>query len=199
MNQGQKPIILIGAGGHARSTLDVISSLPNLTVDGILDDGFSPGSEVAGLTVLGPIEMLNQFSTSHRFVIALGKIGPTNARAQLANLCWDVGGQLQTVVSPTAYVSPGSHIGEGTVVFHHAVVNTGAEVGKNCIINTSSLVEHDSTIGNHSHVSTGAIVNGGCQVGENVFLGSGSILHQQVVVPDDAVIAAGDVVRGPKR
>ena len=33
------------------------------------------------------------------------------------------------------------------------IVNAGARVGKNCIINSKSLIEHDAVIGNNSHVS----------------------------------------------
>ena len=42
---------------------------------------------------------------------------------------------------------------------HDALVNAGARVGVNCIINTKALVEYDSDVGDHCHVSTGSIIN----------------------------------------
>jgi len=44
---------------------------------------------------------------------------------------------------------------------HNAVVNPGAKIGKNCIINTGSIIEHDVIIEDHCHVAPGNIVNGG--------------------------------------
>ena len=44
---------------------------------------------------------------------------------------------------------------------HNAIVNSGTNIGENCILNTNSLIEHDVNIGNYCHISTGAIINGG--------------------------------------
>ena len=52
---------------------------------------------------------------------------------------------------------------KGTIVMHHALVNAGAKVGANCIINTKALIEHDAVVEDHCHIATAAIVNGGCQ------------------------------------
>ena len=43
---------------------------------------------------------------------------------------------------------------------HGAIINSGAEIGKNCIINSRALIEHDAKIESNCHISTGAIVNG---------------------------------------
>jgi tetrahydrodipicolinate N-succinyltransferase len=44
------------------------------------------------------------------------------------------------------------------IVVHHALINAGARVDRNCIINTKALAEHDAIIEDHCHISTGAIV-----------------------------------------
>ena len=33
---------------------------------------------------------------------------------------------------------------------HRAVINVGAVIGKNCIINSMALIEHDAVIGDHT-------------------------------------------------
>ena len=43
---------------------------------------------------------------------------------------------------------------------HNALVNAGAKIGDNCILNTKSLVEHDAIVEDHCHISTSSIVNG---------------------------------------
>ena len=42
---------------------------------------------------------------------------------------------LPVIVSPNAYVSKRAQIGNGTIIYHDAIVNTNAKIGKNCIIN----------------------------------------------------------------
>ena len=61
---------------------------------------------------------------------------------------------------------------------HGAVVNAGAVVGRNCIINSQSLMEHDATIGDHCHVATAAVVNGGVRIGAGTFIGSKACIRQ---------------------
>ena len=189
-----KPLILVGAGGHARSTLDVIFESNQYSVSGFLDDSIPRGTCVLGSPVLGPVSLLAEFVGSHRFVIAIGKIGGSLTRRQIAEQCWSAGGSLETVISPMAYVSPRAHVGEGSTVFHGAVVNSGAVVGSNCIINSQALIEHDVSVGNHTHVSTGVLINGECQLGQDVFVGSGAVLHHKVELADGTVVSAGQVI-----
>jgi UDP-3-O-[3-hydroxymyristoyl] glucosamine N-acyltransferase len=63
---------------------------------------------------------------------------------------------------------------------HHALINAGARVGDNGIVNTKALIEHDAVIGDHCHVSTGAIVNGGASIENESFIGSQSCIAQSV-------------------
>ena len=192
--QESKPLILLGGGGHARSTLDVIAAIDGLSVTGILDDSLEPGHTLLGVQILGPTEMMSEFVDTHYFVVALGKIGRSVKRRELAERCWAAGGSLRTVISPHAYVSPHAVVEQGAAIFHGAVVNAGARIGRNCIINSMALIEHDSVVGDHTHVSTGALVNGTCHIGNNVFLGSGSVLHHKAIVHDDAVVSAGQII-----
>ena len=95
--------------------------------------------------------------------------------------------------SPLAYVSKYTIIDEGTVVMHHALVNAGAKIGKNCIINTKALIEHDVTIGDHSHISTAAVVNGGSIVAEDTFFGSNATSKEGILT--EGFIKAGSLAK----
>ena len=55
-----------------------------------------------------------------------------------------MGFELPTVISPRAYVSKYASLGARIVVMHDSLVNTGANIGNNFILNTKSLVEHDA-------------------------------------------------------
>jgi sugar O-acyltransferase (sialic acid O-acetyltransferase NeuD family) len=128
-------------------------------------------------------------------LVTVGQIRSSEARKRLYALLKSLGATLPGIVSPHAHLSRHAGIGEGTVVFHGAIVNAGAFVGHNGIVNSRALVEHDSIVGDHCHISTGAIVNGGCTIGEGTFIGSGAIVHNGVNIGSGCVIAAGTVVK----
>ena len=43
---------------------------------------------------------------------------------------------------------------------HGAIIQPGARIGNNCIINTNSVIEHDVVVEDNCHISTKAIING---------------------------------------
>ena len=190
-----KDVIIISAGGHGRSTLDVFREAGNFAIAGFLDDFLPTGTRIFNIPVLGSFDEVGKFAASYDFVVGRGKIAQSTERKELAERCWSAGGKLVAEMSPLAYVSGFSALGEGTVIHHGATVNIGVEVGRNCIINSHALVDHDTQIGDHSHVATGAIVNGGCVIGENSFIGSGAIIFQGVVLPAGTVVPAGAAVK----
>jgi sugar O-acyltransferase (sialic acid O-acetyltransferase NeuD family) len=128
------------------------------------------------------------------FLISAGQIGLPTLRERLFATVLAAGGRLPVIRSPEAYTSRHARLGDGTVVFHGAIVNAGAEIGRNGIINTAALVEHDAIIGDHCHVSTGARVNGGCQIGSRSFIGSGAVLKEGICLKEGTVVGAGTVV-----
>lgn len=186
-------IILVGAGGHCKSVIDV-ARMAGRRLVGILDRNDGETGMVLDCPVIGTDDYICDYTGKVEFVVAVGAIKSASTRIRLYECIKSAGGSLATVVSPLAYVSSGASLGEGTVVMHRAVVNAAASVGVNCIINTGADIEHDVIIGDHTHIATGALINGGCRIGSGVFVGSGAVLAQGVSVADGAVIGAGAVV-----
>ena len=75
-----------------------------------------------------------------------------------------------------------------------AVVNSGAVIGANCIINSGAVVEHDCRIGDHAHISPGAALGGGVTVGQFSQIGLGAVLLPGSTVGEESVVGAGAVV-----
>lgn len=191
-----KGLILVGGGGHCRSCIDIIEAGSMYIVRGIVDASLKPLGDVLGYPVLGDDALLPELVQTHgNALVTVGQIGSPQPRMRLYALLRSLGAVLPTIVSPYGHVSRHAQIGDGTAVFHGAIVNVGASIGRNCVINSRALVEHDSVVGDHCHVSTGAIVNGACSIGEGTFVGSGAVLHQGVAVGAGCVIAAGAVVK----
>lgn len=188
-----KPLVLVGGGGHCRSVIEVAESAGR-SVRCILDLPEYLGTESSGYPVAGTDDDMPRYAAECEFVVTLGSVGNAAPRRRLHAMVRDAGGVLATLVAPTAFVSPRAVLGAGTVVLHQCVVNVNATIGEGCIINSGAIVEHDALVGDYSHISTGARVNGACRVGSGCFVGSGAVLVHGVSVCDNAVIGAGAVV-----
>ena len=189
-----KPLILVGGGGHCKSVIDVAESA-GYTILGVLDMPEDIGKEILSTKVIGTDNDIPQYVDKAEFVITVGFIKNPAVRIKLFNKVKEAGGKLATLIASTAHVSQYATIGEGTVVMHQAFVNAGAQVGSNVILNTFTNIEHDAVIGDQCHISTGTMVNGDCKVGNNCFIGSQSVLANGVTIGDDIIVGAGSLVR----
>ncbi len=185
-------ILLIGAGGHALSCIDVIEQETIFSVYGLIGQDHEKGLVLHGYKVLGSDSNLPEIlDKCPNALIAVGQIRSANKRIALFELASGCGYRFPVLVSPSAYVSPRASLGRGTIVMPGAVVNAGVQVGDNCIINSSALLEHNVLVGDHCHISTGAILNGDVSVGDANFIGSGSIIREGTSIGDGCLIGMG--------
>lgn len=189
------PILLIGAGGHARACIDVIEQEGRFVVAGLVGRPDEVGTQIFGYSVLGTDKDLSVLLGDYaNALITIGQIKTPEPRIRLFTLMEQLGYQFPKVISPRAYVSSHSSLGDGTIVMHGAVVNAGAIVGRNCIINSQSLVEHDCVIADHCHIATSATINSGVHIGTGTFIGSGSSVRQSLKIGENCLIGMGQRV-----
>ena len=188
----RQPVVLIGAGGHCRSCMDVIEQEGRWDIAGLVGQKAEIGTSVLGYPVIASDAELADLVKDYPYaLITVGHIQTPNLRVQLFQDARRLGFTLPVVVSPQAYVSRHASIGDGTVVFHGAVVNAGARIGMNCIVNSRALIEHDVVVGDHCHISTGAILNGDVRVGSWSFVGSASVVKQGLTLGEHSFLGMG--------
>ena len=191
-----KEIILIGGGGHCKSVIDVIEQEGQFVVGGIVDKPELLGTDVLGYPVIGSDSDLEGLVKIHTYaLITVGQIRSPEVRIKLFDIAKKMGFSLPRIISPRAYVSSHTFIGDGTVVMHDAFINAGASIGDNCIINSKALIEHDSKISNHCHISTNAVINGGVTIEEGCFIGSGATTNNSITIKKNSFIKAGSIVK----
>jgi sugar O-acyltransferase (sialic acid O-acetyltransferase NeuD family) len=191
-----KELILIGAGGHARSCIDVIESEGKYRVAGIVGLREELGKKIDGYEVIALDEDLEEISKKYEYaLITIGQIKSADPRIKAYENVKKNGLKLATIISPTAHVSTHADIGPGTIIMHGAIVNSGASVRENCIVNTRALIEHDSRISSHCHISTGALINGGVSIDEGCFIGSGSVIKERITIGKCSIVGMTTKVR----
>jgi len=189
-------IILIGAGGHARSCIDVIECQGVYQVAGLVGLSRQKDFMALGYSVIATDGDLHGLVEKFSFaLIAVGQIKTSERRELLFNQAETMGFLLPSIIAPTAKVSRHAALGAGTIVMHGATINAGARIGKNCIVNTNALIEHDAVVGDHCHISTGAIINGSVSVGSGSFIGSGSLIKENIKIESNCVVGMGVVLR----
>ncbi len=189
-------ILLIGAGGHASSCIDLIEETGKFKIIGIIGTKFEVGINILGYEVIGNDSEIEKFrSLTKDVVLGIGQIKSAETRIRIVNDLLSKGFNFHSVVSPHCRISKSSHVGVGTVVMPNATLNTGTNIGNYSIINTGAILEHGTSVGNYSHISTGVILNGGSKIGNSTFVGSGSVIKEQVKIGNNCLIGMGQVVR----
>ncbi|MDH4185684.1 MAG: acetyltransferase [Nitrospira sp.] len=185
-------LIVIGAGGHAHACIDVIERCGLYEIIGLVGLPDEMKTEHLGYVVMAIDSALPGLAKDcHHAIIAVGQIHSPAVRVRLYQRAIELGLQLPTIVSPTAYVSRHAAIGAGSIVMHGAIINAGARIGSNCIINTRAIIEHDVTVADHCHISTGAILNGNVKVGQGSFVGSGTVIKEGVSIGSNCIMGMG--------
>lgn len=189
------PVIVIGAGGHARVVVDVLMLLGHRIVGATDSDDGLTGTTVGGVPVIGNDNaVLEHAANSVALVNAIGSVHLPARRQSVFDAFKANGYAFETLVHPAATLASGVSLGEGAQVMASAVIQPDARLGSNVIVNTGVLVDHDSTVGDHTHVAPGAVVSGGVEIGEGCHIGAGAVVIQDIRIGPGSLVAAGSVV-----
>mgnify|MGYP001400633988 CR=1 FL=1 len=184
-------IILVGAGGHANSCIDVIELEGKFKIAGLIEKSSPYSNKNYIYKIIGTDNDLPDLRKKYcNAFVTVGQIKSPELRLGLIDNLYSLGFNLPSIVSPRSHVSIYSHIGNGTIIMHDVIINANAKIGKNCIINTKCLIEHDVIIGDNCHIATGAIINGNSTVGNNCFVGSGTVINQSISIGDNSIIGS---------
>lgn len=185
-----KDLIIVGAGGYAKSVLDSIDYM-NFRMIGYLDDLKPIGTMHRNFPVLGNDICDLKDPDSYVYFIAIGnnrKRKDWYLRLKAQNL------SLINIIDKSAIVSRAAVVGEGCFIGKLAILNHGCEIGDNVVINTRALIEHGCKIQNHVNVSTNATLNGDVICFEGSFIGSGAVINGQISIGEWALVGSGSVV-----
>lgn len=190
---GARPLILLGAGGHAKVLL-ALARAAGLVVKGLCDPALAKlgTPDWQGLPVLGGDEFLERLGRVEAGLInGIGQTVGSTLRRQLFERLAAQGFAFPALVHPAAWVAPEVALGQGVQVMAGAIVQPDCRIGENTIINTRASVDHDGRIGKHVHLAPAATLCGGVQVADGVFVGTGATLVQGLSIGAGAVVGAG--------
>jgi sugar O-acyltransferase (sialic acid O-acetyltransferase NeuD family) len=189
-------LVIVGAGGHARDTFDVVEAAAERQPDSWDLLGFV--SEVAddhgrayhGSRVLGGFEWF----AGRRDVAVVIAIGDPEVRARLVARAEQLGLPFATLVHPAAVVSRHARVGPGCIVSAGVMVTSSASIGAHVILNLGCTVAHDAVVADCCTLAPGVHVNGHARLGSGCDLGAGAVVLPKVAIGAGSVVGAGAVV-----
>jgi sugar O-acyltransferase (sialic acid O-acetyltransferase NeuD family) len=193
------PLVIIGAGGHGRETLDIVQAINQQQQHaawnflGFLADGeIRPDlSFQRGAKILGGVSHLQNLDCF--FVIG---IGSGHARREIDAVATSIGRQSAILVHPKTILGSEISMEPGCIVAGGAIISTNVKMGKHTHIDIGASISHDVSIGNYCTICPGVRVAGWVQIADGATIGVGAVLKDRVKIGSNAMIGAGSVVIG---
>ena len=140
-------------------------------------------------------EILEENKENVLLVNGVGVIPGSSLRWKLGEKFKSHGFKFLNVIAQSAEISPHVTLGEGVQILNGAIVQAGASICDDSILNTRTLVEHDCNIGPMNHIAPGATLCGGVTTGSNVFIGAGSVILPKSIIESGSIVKANSLLK----
>lgn len=194
-------IIVVGAGGFGRETLDVIEAInaaaaePVWNIVGVVDDGPAEVQverlKARGIALLGGLDALREQADGCWYVIGIGSPA-VRARIAAAVEAWGV--RAATLVHPAAVVGTQTELSAGTVVCGGVQLSTNLRLGAHVHVNPAAIIGHDSVLEDFVSINPGAIISGEVRVRREALVGAGATVLQGLEVGERSLVGAAACV-----
>lgn len=199
-------VVVIGAGGFGRETLDVIeahnaffqslgSYITELRVSGIVDDFPSQQNlerlEKRQYRYLGTIDRIIAELEPHGFILA---IGDPQTRSLIDRKFTDAGWSPVSVVHPTATLGSQCELGEGNIICAGAQISTNTQFGRHVHVNPNTTIGHDSVLEDFVSINPGAVISGEVTIQRNTLVGAASVVLEGLHIGISSIIGASACV-----
>lgn len=189
------PVVLLGAGGHAKVIVATLSAAGREIAAVLDDDPARRGARLLGFEVAGPVDRLAELAAALG-AEAIAAVGDNRSRQRLVRRVEEAvpGVAWASAVHPRATVHESVRVAPGAVVFAGAVVQPEGALGAHAIVNTGATLDHDGRLGDFAHLAPGAHLAGGVAVGEGALVGVGAVVLPGRSIGRWAVVGAGATV-----
>jgi sugar O-acyltransferase (sialic acid O-acetyltransferase NeuD family) len=193
-----KRLVLAGAGGFARETIEAVHAVnavaPTWDLVGLLDDDPGVhGNTVNGVCILGSIGDSRSMPDT-MVVVCVASAANFGARRRIVAELARAPGGYATVIHPTAVVPTTADIGEGTVVLAGTVLTASVQVGSHVAVMPQVVLTHDDVVHDYATLASGVRLGGSVTVEAGAYLGAGALVREGLTVGAGALVGMGAVV-----
>lgn len=186
-NESQlRPLVIIGAGGHAVSVANVAFSA-GYNIKYFIDKE-KKGLDLLGRRIIGSLAELDN-TDNFSFAIAVGD-NATRERVHKELVFVTPNLHFPALIHNSAVISFFCNIGDGAVVMPKAVVGPNSRVGNFCLINTQASIDHDCIMLDYSSLAPAAVTGGTVTIGLRSAISIGAIIKHGLKIGNDSVVGA---------
>ena len=187
-----KNLIIVGSGGHSRVAID-IATQNKYNILGIIDINYKKNNtkNILGYQILGDIKSLeNKKLKKSKIFIAIGDI---KLRKKIYNSL-KKNFQFINLIHKTAKISNYTKLGNNLLINTGAIINAEVIIDDNSIINSGSIIEHEVYIGKNVNINPNVAIGGRTTIKNNTYVGIGATIIDSINIGENVVIGAGSVV-----
>jgi len=186
-----RPIIILGSGGHAGVLVDILKLLNKNILGYIAPEKV----DELRLDFLGSDEVIQKYGPNEvTLVNGLGSLPGLNRRWELEKKFTELGYEFETVLHPSAVIATNTNLSKGVQVMAGVVIQPNVIIGDSTIINTGATIDHDSSVGAFCHISPGVTISGNVNIKDNVYIGAGTIVIQGIRIASEVAVGAGSLI-----
>lgn len=194
-NKKAPSILILGAGGHASTLVDILKEQNKVVHAAIGNTGQTKRTAFLDVDILDMNTDLNSFNPNDILLVnGIGQVPGSLLKKNINEEYKALGYKFLTLISSNAHVARSVSIADGVQVLNRALINSGSIINNDCIINSNAVIEHDCIIGRYSHIGPNATLCGGVSLGDNCFIGAGAVVLPGVVIGDNSIVGAGTIV-----
>jgi sugar O-acyltransferase (sialic acid O-acetyltransferase NeuD family) len=191
-------LLLVGAGGFARETLELVHAInreaPAWSLAGLLDDDPERhGEQIHGVPIIGPCAAVAEHPEA--FVVAcVASPEEPLRRLRLVDRLGLPPERYATLIHPRATIAGSATIGPGSVVHANTVMTADIRVGAHVAVMPSVVLTHDDVIEDGVTFGAGVRVSGAVRIEKGAYIGAGALLRERIVIGSGALIGMGSVL-----
>lgn len=192
--RSKRALVILGASGLAKETIELVRLLDDLDIVGILDDDTEKhGSALLGVPVVGSIETHTLFPEA-KFINCIASVASPSSRLAVYRKMEVDNERFATLVHPCSSIPPSVQLGSGSIVLASCVLTADIRVGNQCVLMPFVALTHDDQVEDGVTFGSGVKISGGVKIGECAYLGSGALVRENTTVGEYSIIGMGAVV-----
>ena len=102
--------------------------------------------------------------------------------------------QPLTFIHKLAYISKNSIVNSGSMVCPNVAISAYTQIKNHCIINRGATIGHDCIIDSYSTIGPGVNIAGNVKIGQQTSVGIGANILENITIGNNCVIGAGALV-----
>lgn len=142
--------------------------------------------------VIGTIDEMSSYYPEYTDIFIA--VGNNKLRKKLSLQAKEIGYYLTSLISPDCYISRFADIGEGSVIFSHAVIEANALIGEGCIITSNVTINHDAVIEDYCLIYSNTVIRPNSLIGFLSRIGSNCTITFGTQVKSNSDIKDGSVI-----